>query len=311
MPDRIFTFPSADGITQINCSEWRSVGDARAVLQISHSIAEHSGRYEYFARFMTAHGFYVVAGDHLGHGGSVAGSSMAGYFSDENGWQNVVSDLRTLYEITSLTHRDVPYFMLGHGYGSLILRAFLINNPDIELSGAIMSGTGCFPLYAVEGGIRICDVTAKKNGGFRTYSPKLKDLVFGENNDKLKTVRTEFDWLSRDEGEVDDYIKDPLCGADITVGLYRDIFTGYSYIDRMANMWKMRKDIPVLFVSGSEDPMGNYGKGPAKVRSNFNKVGALDTAMKLYEGGRHDMLHEINKAEVFEDMLGWMKEKSS
>lgn len=292
---------SSTGKDMIRVRTWRPDGHVKAILQISHGVAEHVERYDAFARFLNEQGFMVVAGDHLGHGKSIA--DVKGWFAESDGWFHVVRDLKSIFDANY--DESLPYFILGHSMGSFLLRTFLIKYPQLPISGAVISGTGVQPTAVLKAGLAVCNLEGKRKG-FDKVSKTVNSLAFGSYN-KRTAQRTTHDWLSRDEEQVDKYLSDPLCGFDITTGLARDMMSGISYIQKVQNLQQMNKALPVLFVSGDMDPVGNYGAGVRKAYTMFRNAGMEKAEIKLFPGGRHEMLNETNRNEVYDFILNWLQ----
>jgi len=307
MPKREeFYFPSADGKTQIHAVEWTPDGEARAVVQIAHGVAEYALRYEPFAQFLCAHGFLVAANDHIGHGQSLAPGAAPLYFGEKNGWQNVVADIRALRARTGDKHPGLPYFLMGHSMGSFLARTYLIDYPG-TVDGAIIMGTGQQNAATIAGGRFFAKLEGKKLG-FDKFSPTVDKLAFGAYNKPFAPNRTAFDWLSVNEENVDRYIADPLCGGQTSVGLFLEMLGGIGYIGKAANVKKMDPKIPVLFISGEMDPVGSMGKGVKQAYESFRAAGVKDVTLKLYPGLRHEILNEKEKDQVCADLLAWLEQ---
>ena len=302
------SFLSSDGRTQLYYREYVPDGEAVGIVQLVHGIAEHIARYDGFASFLANSGYIVVGHDQLGHGKSAADQDALGFFSEENGWEKAVQDIRTLQTATAAKYPGKPYFLFGHSMGSFLTRTYLIRFRS-GLDGAVISGTGQQSGALVRSGKLMSALEVRRHGA--SYkSPLLNKLAFGSYNDKLTPIRTTFDWLSRDEAAVDEYSDDPLCGFIPSAGLMRDMMGGIEFISKTKNVSRMKKDLPVMFVSGDCDPVGEQGKGVIRVYKNFLKAGMTDVTMKLYHGGRHEMLNEINKEEVYQDILTWLNGKA-
>jgi alpha-beta hydrolase superfamily lysophospholipase len=282
-------------------------GEVKAVLQLAHGIVEHIGRYDEFARFMAESGFAVVGNSHLGHGRSAAESCDRGFFAEKTGWFTAVDDMRKLYDTTRLEYPAPPYFLLGHSMGSFMSRTFLIRHPGL-LTGCVLSGTGQQSGALVNAGLAVARCE-KALFGARKQSPRLNTLSFGAFNKRIPGHRTPYDWLSRDPEMVDKYIADEDSGYVPTAGLFCDMLGGIRFIGQRKNIAKMNRDLPILLVSGSEDPVGEYGKGPRKVFSLFQAAGMADVILKLYDGARHEILNETNRRDVYADILDWISSK--
>lgn len=300
-----FSFLSSNAKTNIRVRRCDPDGEVRGIVQIAHGIAEHVERYDDFARFLAENGFAVFANDHLGHGKSVNDESELGFFAETGGWEMVVEDMRKLHDLASEQHPDLPYFLFGHSMGSFLARTYIIYFRT-GLDGVILSGTGQQPKALVVGGKLLGKLEMSKNGAMYK-SKKLNDLAFGKYNDGFDTTRTISDWLSRDEAEVDKYIADPLCGYIPSAGLFHDMMCGIEFISKPRNLQRMKKDLPVYFMSGDADPVGENGKGVLRAYRSFLNAGMKDVAVKLYHEGRHEMLNELNKAEVYKDILNWIE----
>ena len=300
-----FYFPSCDGKTQIHAVEWTPEGEAKGVYQIAHGVAEYALRYEPFAEFLTGKGFVVVANDHIGHGLSVADGAPALYFGAERGWMNVVDDMYALRNLTSQKYPRLPYFLMGHSMGSFLARTYLIRYPG-TVSAAVIMGTGQQPGYMLAGGRTVANVIGKKHG-FDKPNAAVSNLAFGSYNKPFEPRRTDFDWLSVNTENVDRYIADPLCGGEATVGLFLDMLGGIAFIGKQANVARMDKNMPVLFISGAMDPVGDLGKGVRKACESFRQAGVRDVTLKLYPGLRHEILNEAEREQVYADIRAWIE----
>ena len=297
-----FYYDSA-GAGRIHACRWTPPGEVRGVVQIVHGIAEHVERYGDFAEFLNVRGFLVVAEDHMGHGGSIGKTGSQGYF--DGGWDAAVRDTVHLTRQTMEEFPDVPYFLLGHSMGSFLTRTVMIRCPELKLSGVILSGTGWQPIPKLKAGRLTAAAVAKKTGE-RNPSEKLQGLVFGGYNRRVEHRRTEFDWLSRDSQQVDRYIADPLCGFVASAGLIRDMLGGMAYNEKKEHLERMNRKLPVFFVAGSDDPVGSYGEGVKRSAKAFREAGMERVGVKLFPLCRHEILNEINRAEVYETLMRWI-----
>ncbi len=303
-----FFFPSTNGTSHIHAIEWLPEdGEIRAVLQIAHGVAEYVDRYDGFARFLTQHGIAVVGNDHLGHGKSVADDSELGWFGDEGGWMTVADDIKRLRDLTGEKHPGKPYFLLGHSMGSFLTRSFIIRYPD-ALDGVILSGTGQQSAAACFAGSLLAGREIRRNGS-KYRSETLQKLAFGSYLKKIENPSGPNDWISRDAELIRRYSEDALCGYTVSAALMRDMMFGLDFIRKPANLAKMKKTMPVLFFSGTDDPVGGWSKGVRRVVASFIRAGMKDVTLRLYDGGRHEMLNETNKQEVYDDVLAWLDEK--
>lgn len=302
-----FYFQSSTGRTSIHALKCVPDSKPRAVVQIAHGIAEHIDRYRPFMEFLADNGFVVAGNDHLGHGKSIRVPEEQGFFAEKDGWWRVVDDMDKLHDIMSNEYPELPYVLFGHSMGSFLTRTYLIKHPD-KYDGVILSGTGHQSPALVLGGNAAASVMAKLNGAMGDGA-KLDSLAFGTYLNKIENPRTKFDWLSRDTEQVDKYIADPLCGFVGKIGLYHDMMQGIKFITDKKNIAQMNKEKPVYFMSGDGDPVGDYGKGVERAYKAFCDAGLHDVFMRLYPGGRHEMLNETNKEQVYQDILSWLNEK--
>lgn len=279
----------------------------KGVVQISHGMAEHGKRYEDFAKLLTDNGYNVYVNDHRGHGKTAKNLKSAGYLADENGFDCLVDDIHTLTEIIKEENKDVPLILFGHSMGSFASQSYAIKYGD-EIDGLILSGSnGDFG-----GKLDLANIIVKftcKIKGRKYVSEFIDNLFFGSNNKSFKPCRTDYDWLSRDEKEVDKYINDSMCGFKCTCGFFEDFIQGLKFIEDRENIIKIRKDLPILIISGDKDPVGNNGKGLLNLKIRYEKSGIEDVKCILYKDGRHEILNEINKEEVKEDVMKWIVEK--
>ena len=299
-----FTFPSKDGVHRCHVSLWTPEDAPRAVVQLVHGVAEHMGRYDHFARYLAGHGFAVCGEDHLGHGKTVDDGKY-GYFGRKNGWTLVTSDVRGLRVLMGEKYPDIPYFLLGHSMGSFLARTYLCDYPG-TVDGCILSGTGQEPAAAVAGSRALCALLGRLKG-LDSCSDLAYDLILGQYNRQFEPARTPSDWMTRDEAVVDSYDKDPLCTFRPTVGMFRDLMDGLGHISSEKALGRMDPSTPVYLFSGDRDPVGANGEGVKKVYGYFRDHGTADLSMKLYPGGRHEMLNELNRGEVYADVLAWLE----
>lgn len=302
---REFTYASADGRTKLHGVEWRpETGRPKAILQIFHGMVEYIERYGEFASYLTEKGFLVVGNDHLGHGGSIVEKDDWGYFAEKNGNGILLRDVRTLHKKTAKRYPALPYYILGHSMGSFLLRQYLCRYGD-ELDGAIIMGTGTQPMAALRFGQNLCRAVAKVKGWHYRW-PFVDNLAFGGYNKHFRPARTTRDWLTKDERIVDAYLKDERCTFLFTLNGYYNLFYSIEDASKPENLQKMPKDLPILFVSGTEDPVGNFGKGVEQVRKAFQAVGMEDVTWILYENDRHEILNETDRATVYKDLYAWL-----
>lgn len=298
-----FTFKSASGLCDIYAQSAApsDFKDVKGVIQITHGMAEHSNRYARFAMELCKNGYAVYVCDLLGHGKSVASKDELGYFGD-NGVDSLVEDMHKLTEIAKNEYPELPFIMFGHSMGSFLLRNYLAVYGK-EIDGAVVCGTsGANPAAGM--GIKLARYFEKTKGKLDRPA-LLNSIAFGPYN-KRTDKRTEFDWLSRDEKEVDKYIEDPLCGFCFTANGFETLFTALKRVSNKAWYNAVPKELNILLIAGDNDPVGEYGKGVNQVFELLKKSGHTNTLMKLYPECRHELLNELNRAEVTADIVNWV-----
>lgn len=302
-----FTFDSRDGQSKIHAVRWVPEGKVVCILQIVHGMAEYIERYEDLAQYLGERGVLVTGDDHLGHGKSVAENGVYGYFCEQDPATVIVRDVHRLKKLTQEEYPGVPYVILGHSMGSFILRNYLFRY-GTGIQGAIVCGTGSQPQALV----KFSRMVVALQGAFlgQKHVDKMMDkMAFGSYNKRIENPRTAFDWLCTDESVVDAYVKDKLCGFIFTVNGFRTLFTLLDRLNQEENINAMPKTLPIHFISGDMDPVGNYGKGVRKAYADFEKAGMERISLKLYPGGRHELLNETNRKQVYEDLYPWIMER--
>lgn len=309
-----FTLLTQDGVT-IFCKKWSEEGTQtpKGVVQISHGMAEHIGRYDLFAKALTKAGYVVYGNDHRGHGKTGDNANLFGFFAEDNGFDRVVEDMVLLTEFIKKEYPNLPVFLFGHSMGSFLTRRYIQSHAG-KVAGVIVSGTGGDPGFIGKVGIGIAKLEMKRVGK-KTKSPFMNKLTFGGFNKIFSPGRTEFDWLTRDNEEVDKYLRDPYCGGVFTAGFFYDLVTGVAMINDRKKNTQIPVSMPMYFIAGSQDPVGNFSKGVLQAAKMYKQVGISDVTVRLYENSRHEILNELNKEEVFKDVINWLdtclKEKSA
>ena len=300
-----FTFESRDNQTKLHAVRWEPEGiEPIAILQIVHGMAEHVERYEDFASFMVSQGFIVTAEDHLGHGKS-ARDGKYGYFCKQDPATVVVRDVHRLKKITQEKYPGLPIFILGHSMGSFILRNYLFRYGK-GIDGAIIMGTGMVA-KPLAGMLKFMASVGCFFGKSEKPSDFINNMGFGAYTKRIENPRTGYDWLTKDEAIVDKYIADPECGFVFTCNGFKTLAELILRLHKKENLEKMPVTLPVLFVSGTEDPVGDYSEAVKKVYRSFTDEGMQRVEMKLYEGDRHEILNETDHMTVYEDIFGWIK----
>jgi len=321
MDDSGIWAPMDDG-TKIFLRRWKiDISTPQAVLHIVHGMAEHSGRYARLANRLGEEGIEVWAADQRGHGetsknqGNKAGKGgLQGHCADKDGFSRVTADIDILNRAIRKQYPGVPIFLLGHSWGSFIVQSYIENyegrpsaygSSPVFLSGCILSGTRGPDGIKVSIGARLISLLSMIFNE-RKGSSLAKALVDGPNNKAFKPNRTEFDWLSRDEKEVDSYASDPLCGFLCSLGFYRDLTQALDRIHKPEEMGKIRKELPIYVFSGSADPVGDMGVSPAALVVAYRHLGIINLETVLYPDARHETLNETNREEVTGSLISWL-----
>lgn len=276
-------------------------GDVKFVFQISHGMAEHSARYKDFAKFIVSKGGAVYAADHRGHGKNINKKDDYGFWPTKNTWYKVVDDIKILNSIIKNNYPQKPHFILGHNIGSFIVRGYIINHSH-ETDGIIISGTGTYSKLFLQKIKYIIKINILFKGTAHRSSFIFKS-AFGKIT---KEYKKPYEWLTHDENVVNAYNDDPYNGGIMTNSFYRGLCNGIIQINKLKNVKSVRKDLPVIFIAGTGDPVGYKTRGVDKAVELFEKAGLSEVELKLYDGGRHEMLQEINKEEVYNDIYNWM-----
>jgi alpha-beta hydrolase superfamily lysophospholipase len=301
-----FTYESEQG-GHIFSYRWTpdSTVPIKGIVLIVHGMAEHARRYHDFASFLVSKGYAVYANDLRGHGKTAGNAENFGYISDSGGWNLMIDDMHQLAGIIQNEYPDVPKFLFGHSLGAILSRGYIIRHKN-SVQGVILSSTG-----VVKEVIRVIALIIAKMEiflkGKKARSQLLTHLFFGSYNKTFKPNRTEFDWLSRNEAEIDKYINDPECGATFTAGFYHDVLQGLKIINDMENIRTLPQGLPIYLLSGDKDPATDNAKGIIDVYNAYKEAGIADVTYQIYKDARHELLNEINKDEVFLDIIKWLQ----
>ncbi len=302
-----YSVPSKSGVADVYARCWMPAEGPKAIFQIVHGMAEHGERYEDFAKFLCKNGFAVLVDDHVGHGKSVKSDDDLGYFGESNGWDAFVEDEKTLTELIKKEYPDIPIVFFGHSMGSFIAREYIRRyGKDERIKAAVFCGSsGKNPAAAIA--ITLAGTIAKAKGS-KHRSKFIDKIAFGPYNKKTES-RTPFDWLSADKSEVDKYISDKYCGFLFTAVGYKDLFTVLEKVSGKDWYNAVNESLPLLIISGEEDPVGAYGKGTKQIYNDLIAAGKKDVTIKLCAGMRHEILNEINRAQVYEYITSWALSK--
>lgn len=303
-----FTFDSATGVGPIyGCAYLPDEGEAEKILVIHHGMAEHQQRYEPFIQFLCSHRIGVWMHDMANHGRSNQNEKMTGWFGERDGWKGLIEDFRTVVLRAKEANPGRQLYVMGHSMGSFVCRMYTAMYPEDHPAGAIFMGTGGLNPAGFAG-----KAVASMIGCFRGKQHKstlMNRLAFGTYNRTFEN-RTPYDWLTRDEKIVDEYIRDSMCGFLFTTQGMNDLVD--LNIESNLKRWydSVPKDLPILLTSGKEDPVGGYGKGVREVESRLKETGHTRVTLKLYAESRHEILNEVNRDDVMADILAWLQENT-
>ncbi len=297
------SFLSGDQKTNCAYYVYTPEQNPRAILQICHGMCEYVERYEELASYLTEKGFIVCGEDHLGHGNTAAPEDY-GYFGAE-GYEGLIKNVETLKCIMRKRYRSLPYILLGHSMGSFIARQYVIDYPD-GVDALVICGTngGDQPIGA---GIALTSLLSKLRGE-RYRSELVRSIAFKGYNSHFKSENDHYSWLSRDRENREKYAADPRCAFTFTLNGYLNMFRLLKAVSSEEWANEVPKGLPILIISGSEDPVGSYGEGVKLIYDRLNAAEICNLKIKLYEGARHEILQEINREEVFADLAEWMEE---
>ena len=273
-------------------------------VHILHGMGEHQRRYEPFARYLCELGYLVTSHDHRGHGETAEqNGGLFGYFADENGFERVVKDVHEVIHELQKLYGVHPLTLFGHSMGSFIARRYSQLYSE-ELDRVIYCATGAKTALHVVGN-NVAKLLSRVKGP-KTPSIFLNKMSFGSFNNNIEEVITNFDWLCTDEEEVRKYIEDTHCGFIATNQFFADLTSGLITITKPKEIKKIRADLPILLISGSDDPVGESGKGVYKVAAQLQQAGLKDVTVFMFDGMRHEIINERNKQQVYDVVTRWM-----
>lgn len=299
-----FFFPSSDGITQIHAVEWIPEGEIKGTYQMCHGMAEHMERYDAFATYLSSNGYYVVGHDHLGHGKSLTSLENKGFFHEERGNECLIADIHKLRLLTEEKYPELPHFIMGHSMGSFLIRQYLGVHGE-GLAGAIIMGTGDQPELILHAGKFLCKMISIFKG-WKYKSKLVNDISVGSYDKAFANSKEGTSWLSKDPVIVKKYEEDPMCGFVFTLSGFYHMYDGMLKMKKQEAAGKVPKDVPVFFVAGADDPVGGSGKFVEKTYQNYVNCGIKNVSIKLYKGDRHEILNELDKEVVYEDILNFL-----
>jgi alpha-beta hydrolase superfamily lysophospholipase len=293
--------------SQINLYSLIPTNEVRAIVHISHGMVEHAQRYSRFAIELCKSGYAVYTHDIRGHGHTLAHDAPRGVFAKSNGFQLILEDQNEIIKLAQDRHPNKPVIYFGHSLGSIINLNFALKYSE-QVSALACWNSG------IETGIlpKASRIILSIESIFRKpHLPSLFawKLSFGAWNAKFKPNRTEFDWLSHDENEVDLYVDDPLCGYEASISMWRDILDGVFYVGNKKNLIRLSNSLPVHIIGGAEDPCTNNGRDMIKLAVKLKNQGITDVTCNILEGTRHETLNEINRNQTTIQFIEWLNER--
>jgi len=291
-------------------TEWKTdIENPKGNVVLVHGMAEHVNRYSIFAESLLNNGYNVFGYDQRGHGYSAKTESDLGYIDKDTGWDTYIEDLKLIIDLVGKENPNDKLFLLGHSMGSFVARDFAVRNPEL-IDGLIVSGSTDMLLIDMLLGVTMAKIEQMIRG--KNENAKNVDQFIGSRlNGKFKDTRTKFDWLSSNEENVDNYIKDPFCGFCPKTSFYLAFFKGLIKLHDPSTYSKISKNIPVLMLSGQQDPVTNMGLGTIRLFDKFKENGVSDIKMKIYPDMRHEIFNESGKSIVFHDVIDWIDIKAN
>ena len=275
----------------------------KAVVQVTHGMTEHIGRYADFAAKLCDAGIALAGFDLRGHGKNGGDPRIASF--GPGGWEQSLEDMHRFSTLVEERFPGIPRFMLGFSLGSFLLREYLGRYPEDRMEGAVIMGTGQQPGFLLSILMGVLDGQIKK-AGFDGTTELVRQLSFGTYNQKFKPNRTDADWLCANAPALDEYLADPLVRNDISAGLFRDLLGSMKRTGTNKSYVNWRKNLPVLLLSGEDDPVGDGGKGVKAVARTMEQAGMTNVKFCLFPGARHDLLHETAAEDAVLYLLNWI-----
>jgi len=300
-------YESRSQTQKVHAIKWIPSHEIKAILIIAHGMAEYIERYDAFATYLAERGILVAGCDYIGHGKTVVGLELYGYFCPRDPATVIVRDVHRLKKIIQDEYPGIPQIIMGHSFGSFVVRNYL-HRYGTGVDGAILMGTGMPPKALITISRFFANMQAYIKGGDKP-GHFLNKLAFDGYNKRIKDADSPFSWLSVNKGNVDKYDNDPLCGFLFTINGFQTMSELIYRIYKPIDKGNIPEDLPILLVAGSEDPVGEYGEGVRRAKRSLTKAGVRDVTLKLYPWGRHEILHEDEKEEAYTDIYNWLTEK--
>ena len=308
------TFASHDGESEVHAKIWTcaAFGDGatpseakpKAIIQIVHGMSEYIERYDHIATYMVEHGFIVCAEDHIGHGKTAPSPDYYGHMPVHGGKEILIEDVNELRQIVSGCFPGIPYVMYGHSMGSFITRAYIARYGE-GLAAVVLSGSGNPPTL-LSGFGNLLSRTLAKFKGEKSQSEIMTKLTTGDYASRIEGAKTPLDWLSTDDEVVQTYFDDPQSGFSFTLGGYATLTSLTAEVGKLSCVAKVPKTLPILFISGDQDPVGDMGKGVLDAAKLMQDAGMEHVEVKLYPGLRHELHNEVGKESIYDDVIDWI-----
>ena len=302
------SYPSADGSSTIAAKLWLPQGELRGIVQLVHGMCEHIERYDEFARFLAGSGFAACGHNHIGHGNSCPEPALLGHMPVEGGLDVLIADVHSMRQLAQAQlGEQLPYFIFAHSMGSFVTRCYLAQHAA-GLSGVILCGTGNLPIPLSKLGLAICRALAKMRG--ETYHSAFVDnMAAGGYGKKVKGATDPLAWIAESPRVIADYKADPQCGFMFTVGGYAAVMAATAFAASRECVEAYPQNLPLLFVAGKGDPVGEFGKGVSAAAQLAESAGVRNVTTIIYEGMRHEILNEDERAQPMGDILWWIEQQ--
>lgn len=298
-----FYIPSGNKENLIHCICWIPEEKICGVVQLVHGMVEYMDRYHDFACYLTEQGFAVIGHDHLGHGRSASCDEELGFFAEKDGYKYALADMYSVTQEGKKRWPNLPVFLLGHSMGSFFVRRY-VTLYGAELAGAVIMGTGYYPLALTRAGKGLAKLMCATQGA-KKRSELLYRITLGSNNRGFEETHPLSGWITKDVEIVERYSRDKFCTFRFTNSAYFDLFSLLEELAQKIDMELIPKSLPIFFVAGQDDPVGAKGEGVKTVYREFQALGLKEVSMKLYEGDRHEILNETDRQVVYRDLANW------
>lgn len=300
-----FYFRSSDEVTRLRGMKWIPETGVKAVIQICHGMCEHVDRYDDFATFLSEHGYLVVMHDLIGHGLSAAGEDERGIFGSYMINSKLIADLFKVRCMIWKEYSHVPFFVMGHSMGSVIMREYILTHKE-DLAGVILMGTVDYNNWKCKAGIAVLRfISLFHKGGMRYRSAVVHQIGLGRFDKPFVDEGLRNAWLSRDTEEVQKYNHDPLCNYIYSISVFDTVLKGMLNAHDADKLSAFPKDVPVVILGGSDDVANEMGRTTRKLYRMYKSFG-WNVRMHIYKGARHELLHETNRNKVAADILKWL-----